>query len=100
MRNYKLIYQRVIKAASIAASLMLCSGNLAFANSSLTLEAEDASTNQNVFNDSSASAGQAVDWARSGTLDWQVNAPSAGYYTINIGYALGRRSRWLNVEEN
>jgi hypothetical protein len=100
MRNYKPIYQRVIEAAAIAASLMLCSGNVAFANSSLTLEAEDASTNQNVFNDSSASAGQAVDWARSGTLDWQVNAPSAGYYTINIGYALANGSRWLNVEVN
>jgi hypothetical protein len=100
MRNYKPIYQRVIEAAAIAASLMLCSGNVAFANSSLTLEAEDAATNQNVFNDSSASAGQAVDWARSGTLDWQVNAPSAGNYTINIGYALAYGSRWLNVEVN
>jgi hypothetical protein len=81
MRNYKPIYQRVIEAAAIAASLMTCSGNVAFANSSLTLEAEDASTNQKVFNDPSASAGQAVDWDRSGTLDWQVNAPSAGYYS-------------------
>lgn len=69
MSNYKPIYQRAIEAAAIAASLMLCSGNLAIANTSFTYEAEDASTNQNVFNDSLASAGQAVDWARSGTLD-------------------------------
>lgn len=29
-----------------------------------------------------------------------MNAPSAGYYTVNIGYALGYGSRWLNVEVN
>jgi hypothetical protein len=66
----------------------------------LTLEAEDAETNQNVFNHAPASAGQAVDWARAGTLDWHVNAPSAGYYHLDIGYALSGANRWLNLEVN
>jgi hypothetical protein len=100
MKNHKPIYQRVIEAAAIVISLLLCSGNLAYANPVLTLEAEDAETNQNVFNHAPASAGQAVDWARAGTLGWQVNAPSAGYYHLDIGYALSGATRWLNLEVN